>query len=161
MGALANRWPDAGIAIRYTALTDLISFDIHLPLLIDDQLIGEQSQSQPGDTPWFVHFQTGVESSDRTRSFLSCLVADNNDHGKPNLIPESREYVARFGPPFAPSRIRIQAPGHLETFVCLITFELMREGALRTNIPALVDAPFVDVEEHLPSWKWQWREMLF
>ena len=125
-------------------------FDAHLPLLIDDQLIGEISQSQIGDTPWFVHFQTGVESSDGTQSVLSCLVADNKDHGKPNLVAESREYVARFQPPFTPGRIRIQAPGNLETFVCLITFELMREGAIQTNIRELVDAPFVEVEERCP-----------
>lgn len=136
-------------------------FDAHISLLINEQLVGEWGQARLGGTSWFVHYQAGFDSGDRPQAILSCVVADNEDHGKPNLVPGSREFVVRLSLPYNPFRFRVCPPGTRESFVCLVTFESMNDNPPRIDIRQLDNVPFAETEERDPSWQWDWRSLPF
>ena len=139
-----------------------VQFDVHLPQLYDDEFfVAGTSQTNIKNSPWCVHFNGGFESMEQNVFVLSCVVTDNNDHLKPNLVEGTREFIVRIPKPFTPVRFHIWTPGKTDSYVCLVTFGLMHEDAERPDVSKLDDAPFVDAEECEPSFRWHWKDMPF
>lgn len=122
--------------------------DLFLTLSTDDSLVAHASQARLGDSKWFLHYCGGLQQDDTY--VLHCLVADNEDHGRPNLTDATCEYTIALPATIKPVRFRVGAPTGGQSFVCLVAFAEL-EG---DNLDDLRTAPLVAPEECTPSWRW-------
>lgn len=123
--------------------------------LFDEDLLAGITQAKIGDSNWWVHFRSSA-SPDVYE--LRCVVTHNGDHGKPEIDDQTTEFVLRRPKTQLPFRFRFWNPPKTESYICLVTFESMRDCSVRVDYNQLA---IMEPDEGPPSNFWQWKDLPF